>query len=365
VIFVGGLTDWHGKFSSFRFFEPVKIIMVFAKKVIGLIGSFVPLNVLFKYYWSDFIVLTYHSLSSLDAEPEINRNPYRTKSQFTEDIKFIKNNFNVLRLQEFLEIINNGRKFPERSLLITVDDGLAIQYDHLYPVLRSYNIPATFFINNAFIDNKELHYERKKYVIMRRLDELQDISIQREIFKSISKQEYDSSDSDPRTFVRNLAYKSKDTLDLLADELGISFSDYLNQNRIYLSTQEIDIMLRNDMTIGGHSMDHPDYSELSLEDQVNQTLSSVNDLADRFNLDYKAFAFPYNDEALDNALFEKISDCIDVSFGTSGLARDELRMHFQRGSIDNSTLSFRKAMAVLFSKYYGLKISGKQFIKRY
>ncbi|MCK4852906.1 MAG: polysaccharide deacetylase family protein [Bacteroidales bacterium] len=297
-------------------------------------------------------------------EPEINRNPYRTKSAFAEDIKFIKNNFNVLSLQEFLEINDKSGKFPERSLLITLDDGLAIQYDHIYPILKSYNIPATFFINNAFIDNRDLHYERKKYLIIRRLIELQDISVEREISKVISQDYNDLPEFDLKSFIHRLGYKSKNTLDLVADELGISFANYLNQNRIYLSTQEINTMLRNNMTLGGHSIDHPDYTELSLEDQVNQTLSSVNDLVRRFQLDYKAFAFPYNDRALDIDLFKRIGDSINVTFGSSGLLKDEYKMHFQRGSIDNSTQSFTRAMAVLFSKYYGLKITGKHFIKR-
>ena len=335
------------------------------KKVIGLLSSMVPLNVLFKYYWSDFIVLTYHSLSMFDVEPEINSNPYRTKSQFTEDIEFIKHNFNVLGLKEFLEINDKGKKFPERSLLITFDDGLAIQYDHLYPILKSHEIPATFFLNNAFIDNRDLHYERKKYVILRRLDELQDISVEREILKAISQDDNDLLKYDLKNYIRNIDFKSKDILDLVADELDIPFTDYLNQNRIYLSTQEIDTMLRNNMTIGGHSIDHPDYTELPLEAQVDQTLSSVNDLASRFRLDYKAFAFPYNDMALDIDLFERISDRIDVTFGSSGLLKDEFKMHFQRGSIDNSSQPFRRAIGVLFSKYYGLKIAGKHYIKRY
>ena len=124
-------------------------------------------------------------------------------------------------------------------------------------------------------------------------------------------------------------------------------------------------MLENNMTIGAHSTDHPDFTELSLEDQVDQTLSSMNDLADRFQLDYKAFAFPYNDRALDIDLFNSISEGTDVTFGSSGLLKDEFKMHFQRGSIDNSTQSFRPALAVLFSKYYGLKLIGKHIIKRY
>ncbi len=337
--------------------------MAIIKEVIGLIGSLVPLNVLFKYYWSDCIVLTYHSLSSLDAEPEINKNPYRTESAFTEDIIFIKNNFNVLSLKEFLEINNKGGKFPERSLLITFDDGLAIQYDHMYPILKSHNIPATFFINNAFIDNRDLHYERKKYIILRKLNETQDNSVEKKISKAVSKD--CSDDFKLKNFIHELEYKSKNTLDTVADELGIAFTDYLNEHKIYLTTQQIDIMLKNNMTIGGHSIDHPVFTELSIEDQVNQTLSCVNDLASRFQLDYKAFAFPYNDRALDTALFERINDSIDVSFGSSGFARDEFKMHFQRGSIDNSTQGFKRAMAVLFSKYYGYRITGKHFIKRY
>jgi peptidoglycan/xylan/chitin deacetylase (PgdA/CDA1 family) len=337
--------------------------VVVAKKTIGLIGSLIPLDVLFKYYWTDFIVLTYHSLSGFDAEPEINKNPYRTQAVFTEDIKYIKDHFNVLNIMEFLEIHQNGRKFPERSLLITFDDGLAIQYDNMYPILKSHNIPATFFLNNAFIDNLDLHYERKKYLILRKLDELSDTFVERKISALVTE---DYSDTfNLKDFIHKLEYKSKKTLETIADELGISFTDYLNENKIYLTTEQIESMLRNNMSIGGHSIDHPDFTKLSLEDQVNQSLSSVNELVSRFGLDYKAFAFPYNDRALDTALFEKISDGIDVSFGTSDFAKDEFRMHFHRGSLDNSTQSFNKAMAAIFGKYYIHRLTGKHIIKRY
>lgn len=339
--------------------------MAIVKNVIGVLGGLLPLKVLFKYYWSDFIVLTYHSLSGHDIDPEINKFPYRTKSAFSEDMRYITNHFNVLGLKEFLEIHKKGDQFPERSVLITFDDGLAIQYDHIFPILKSFKIPATFFINNAFIDNRDLHYERKKYVIVRRIAELQDKVLERKILKTISEDHDNEINLDLKSFVLKVDYKSKVTLDFIADKLGIPFKDYLNSNRIYLSTQEIDTMLKNNITIGGHSIDHPNFIELSLGDQVKQVLSSVNDLVKRFQLDYKAFAFPYNDRALDTALFEKISADIDVTFGTSDLCRDEFKMHFQRGSIDNSTQNSKRAIAALFAKYYGLKLSGKHFIKRY
>jgi peptidoglycan/xylan/chitin deacetylase (PgdA/CDA1 family) len=349
--------------ATHLWFSPNRIFVIIAKKIIGSIGGFVPLKVLFRFYWSDCIVLTYHSLSSLDTEPEINKNPYRTKSAFTDDIRFIKNNFNVLNMRQFLEINDKGGKFPERSLLITFDDGLAIQYNHMYPILRSYELPATFFLNNAFIDNQDLHYERKKYIILRKLNELHDNSLERKISKTVSK-DY-SDEFNLMDFIQKLEYNSKNMLDTIAGELGISFADYLHENKIYITNEQIEIMLKNNISIGGHSIDHPDFTRLSLAQQVDQTLSSVNDLVSRFQLDYKAFAFPYNDRALDTALFEKIHEGIDVSFGSSDFARDEFNMHFQRGSIDNSTQGFKQALAVLFGKYYIRKITGKHFIKRY
>lgn len=339
--------------------------MATAKNIVGVLGGLLPLKLLFKYYWSDCIVLTYHSLAGYDVEPEINKFPYRTKQAFEQDIKYISKNFNVLGLKEFLEIHREGGQFPQRSVLLTFDDGLAIQYDHIYPILKSRNIPATFFINNAFIDNQDLHYERKKYLILRRLNKWQDISLEREILNTISEGQDEILDLNLETFVHKMKYKSKNKLDLIAEKLGIPFEDYLKNHRIYMSTQEINTVLKNNITIGGHSIDHPNYTALSLEDQVAQTLSSVENLTERFQLDYKAFAFPYNDRALDTALFERISEEIDVTFGTSDLCRDEFKMHFQRGSIDNSTQSSKRAIAALFAKYYGLRLRGKHFINRY
>ena len=42
-----------------------------------------------------------------------------------------------------------GGKLPERSVLITFDDGLREQFEHALPVLKKLGIPALFFINTA------------------------------------------------------------------------------------------------------------------------------------------------------------------------------------------------------------------------
>ena len=89
----------------------------------------------------------------------------------------------------------------------------------MFPVLNAHNIPATFFINNAFIDNRDLHYERKKCVI-RRLEELQDISAEQEISKIFSPDNPDLRGFDLQNLVKGIKFKSKNKLDIAAEKLA-------------------------------------------------------------------------------------------------------------------------------------------------
>ena len=48
--------------------------------------------------------------------------------------------------QEFFDFLEKNKKPPERSLIITFDDGWKNQYRYAFPILKKYNFPATFFI---------------------------------------------------------------------------------------------------------------------------------------------------------------------------------------------------------------------------
>ena len=52
---------------------------------------------------------------------------------------------------EAYEIIQKGGKLPSNSLLITFDDGYYDNYLNVFPLLKKYNMKATFFLNTAYI----------------------------------------------------------------------------------------------------------------------------------------------------------------------------------------------------------------------
>ena len=69
---------------------------------------------------------------------------------FEEQIKFLKNNFNVISSDGLIKQVTTDSICGD-SICITFDDGYADNYTNAKPILEKYNCPATFFIPTAFI----------------------------------------------------------------------------------------------------------------------------------------------------------------------------------------------------------------------
>ncbi|MFA5062708.1 MAG: polysaccharide deacetylase family protein [Candidatus Omnitrophota bacterium] len=89
-------------------------------------------------------ILMYHSISpdakegeSLAITPEI----FRKQMRFLQD-----RHYNIITLEEAVDIIKNKKRVPVRPIVITFDDGYKDNYNYAFPVLKEYNFPATLFI---------------------------------------------------------------------------------------------------------------------------------------------------------------------------------------------------------------------------
>ena len=107
---------------------------------------------------------------------------------------------------------------------------------------------------------------------------------------------------------------------------------YLEKEKPYLTTEQINHLLNNDFYFGAHSTSHPRYSLLSLEEQLEETVKSVKYVASKFNLKYKLFSFPFSDDGVSPVFFEKIlkEKSADSTFGSAGLKNQNNEFHFQR-----------------------------------
>ncbi len=334
------------------------------KKVIRHTAAFVttliPYNLLRKLADRDLVVVNYHSILNSDYDSEINKQPYRTAEQFDRDMAFFRKHYNIVNLKQITDHKKHGKKLPENSLAITFDDGLAQVYNLLRPILKKHSIPAIIFINPAFINQADMHFKRKINLLVENIKD--NDKLRKGAEAALAKHNIDTSDVVDA--VNNLNYYQTEIINEVAKAIGISFADYLKTHPLYLTDSEITTMIDEGFGFGGHSWDHPNYKEITIDEQIEQTIKSTAHTTNRYNLSYRVFAFPYRDFHVRKELFDKISSDIDLTFGTHGMVDDEIPFMIQRTDVERSRLDTPAAMKLNYIKFIVQKLTGKSFLKR-
>lgn len=96
-------------------------------------------------------ILYYHRV-----EEETHRSCVRPGA-FAEQMHHLRSEgYNLLSLGSVREHLDEQRPFPERSVIVTFDDGFADNYHNAFPVLQRESIPMTLFLTANFIGQDEL-----------------------------------------------------------------------------------------------------------------------------------------------------------------------------------------------------------------
>lgn len=72
-----------------------------------------------------------------------------------------------------------------------------------------------------------------------------------------------------------MRYSEKSFLDNLASEIDLDINAFLQNNQPYLTSEQISSLQSKGFAFGAHSKDHPEYRFISIEEQVEQTTSSL------------------------------------------------------------------------------------------
>jgi len=78
------------------------------------------------------------------------------ESSFEAQMRFLKeNDYHVITLDRFLDFMEYKEQIPEKSVVITIDDGWKSLYTIAFPILKKYNFPATLFVYTDFVGGKK------------------------------------------------------------------------------------------------------------------------------------------------------------------------------------------------------------------
>jgi len=256
----------------------------------------------------------YHTVSS-EALPHI-RHLYRVlkPDEFEEDLEELLKYFEPVSLDAFLEQreVKGGR----RTMVLSFDDGLAGCHSYIAPLLKKKGIPAAFFLNNKFIDNRALFYRYKASLLIHQAREDCRAREQIAAFLKIPEEQLETS-------IRMIAYDQRALLDALGREVGLDYSAYLRSNAVYLTSVEIRELLAWGFDIGAHSTDHVDFSRLEADEMIRQVRSSILDLQQRFGIHTSFFAFPFTSDGVPKKVIEYLLEegGITILLGSAGLKR--------------------------------------------
>jgi len=87
-------------------------------------------------------VLNYHQVEPKDGNPLT-----LWPEQFEAQMEYLAaEGYTTITIDEMMDALENSTSLPEKSVIITFDDGYADNYEYVYPILKKYGFKATIFL---------------------------------------------------------------------------------------------------------------------------------------------------------------------------------------------------------------------------
>jgi len=255
-----------------------------------------------------------------------------SENEFERDLDFFLKYFKPIDSRTLIDNLSSNTKIQKSTVFLSFDDGFREVKDIIAPILLRKGIPATYFVNPAYIGNQDLMYRCKISLIV---DRIKSAKISLPTQNAIA--ELLNVKGDEVSVLKALfqvKHNQSELLNRIAELIEVDFSEYLKANQPYLSLDDLIVLSKSGFTIGGHGYNHPYFNEISFEEQVSEVMNCMQWVGSNIPNQPELFAFPFTDfgvtdNLLEQLLFTENSTC-DITFGTSGIQQDRVKNHLQR-----------------------------------
>ena len=150
-------------------------------------------------------VLNYHQVEPKDGNPLT-----LWPEQFEAQMEYLAaEGYTTITIDEMMDALENGTSLPEKSVIITFDDGYADNYEYVYPILKKYGFKATIFLIYDFTNTYP------NYLTWEQIAEMKDSGLIH--FESHTMTHANLAEL---TSVDELRHEIADSHDLLSEKLG-------------------------------------------------------------------------------------------------------------------------------------------------
>jgi peptidoglycan/xylan/chitin deacetylase (PgdA/CDA1 family) len=265
----------------------------------------------------------------------------RSEKEFASDLENMLKYFEPVSITDYLD--NRSLPNRKRRMVLTFDDGLAECHQVIAPMLKSKGIPAIFFLNNDFIDNRGLFFRYKASVLIDHLKNDACGYVLAAEFLAITEEQVKEA-------ILMIRYNQQPLLEELARIAELDDAAYLKSQRVYMTTEQVRDLLKWGFHVGGHGLDHPEFYRMGDKEIISQVSKSMRDLQERFRVKPALFAFPFTSDGIPERVIDQLLEegVADVLFGTAGLKRTGRDRFIQRISMESLD---RPALQVLKAEY--------------
>ncbi len=231
-----------------------------------------------------FTILIYHRVlaekdSLLNAEPDA--------ETFNWQMELLAQYFRPVPLFQALQELAEGEVYPG-TVCVTFDDGYADNFEVALPILKRWNVPATFFIATNYLEPGRM-WNDTVIETVRRFEgsevDLSDLGFGVEKLSTIVHRR-----ALIRKVLSSLKYMPLTDRSSAAELLGERVTDL--PNNLMMSAQQVQQLSTAGMEVGAHTVNHPILSRLTEKESKCEILESVNQLETLIGRRPRFFAYP-------------------------------------------------------------------------
>ena len=208
---------------------------------------------------------------------------------FRKQLISLKNKgYRFLSADDFL--LANRLRIWRKTACVTFDDGYKSVLKNAAPILRELNIPGTLFLNGRLLQGKIFWRDKVRVIVSNNaVDE----------FRHYLKRENTALADliDFGDFYRSTK-KTKVDSKILESYLDSFFRmkdwDLTNPN-LYLNKDELRELVKFDVTVGNHTLNHYRLSSLSVADKQLEVAENRKAIVNSDLIESKVFAFPFGE----------------------------------------------------------------------
>lgn len=297
--------------------------------------------------WPGVLVLNYHRIGDSEGQPWDRTLWSAGAEELDGQLETLARCAEVIDPRQLITAMSGRRG---RRVLITFDDGYRDNYELAFPLLRRYDLPATFFLATGFLDGRLASWWDEIAWMVRRTGSGVQHTPAVPAGTGLLPAGVSLATSNHDGVIAELVSRYKALpdgdgerfLDELAHATGSGRCGASDARDLWMTWEMAREMHAAGMSIGGHTVTHPVLARLSVEHQREEIAGCAHRLSEELGVEMRWFAYPVGGRGTFTPLTQQIlRECgVELAFSFyGGFVRpsrwdplDVSRIHVGRGS---------------------------------